>query len=147
MPLRKNPLERNNDAKETIQQDDPDPTKELLQILKDQMAALAAKNEATNTKLEMFSIQYQNLHGTETNKVVHATPQNLEEPSEPLRSTTLPKENRIVVTLLSGGDHERTTKFPKILYQVFDETGDLNWHIRWFKVLAQTNGILSSSDL
>ena len=61
MPPQKLPLERINEAEDAIQQVDPDPSKELLQFLKDQMTALAAKNEATNAILKMLSMQYQNL--------------------------------------------------------------------------------------
>ena len=42
---------------------------------------------------------------------------------------------------------ENITKFPKIPYPVFDESGDPDWHIRRFKVIARTNGIPSSLDL
>jgi hypothetical protein len=122
-------MERNNEAEETIQQDDPDPTKELLQFLKDQMTNSAAKNDATNAKLEMLSMQYQALHGNNTNEAVHVTPQALEVPMEPLRSTTLPQENRTAATSQNGGDMDRSTKFPKIPYPVFDESGDPDWHI------------------
>ena len=52
MPQQKVAQERNNKAEDTIQQDNPDPTKELLQFLKDQMTDLAAKNDATNANLE-----------------------------------------------------------------------------------------------
>jgi hypothetical protein len=147
MPPRKAAMERNNEAEETIQQDDPDPTKELLQFLKDQMTDLATKNDATNAKLEMLSMQYQALHGTTTNEAVHVTPQASEVPMEPLRSTTLPQENRTAATSQSGGDMDRSTKFPKIPYPVFDESGDPDWHIQRFKVIARTNGILISSYL
>jgi hypothetical protein len=127
MPPRKAVMERNNEAEEIIQQDDPDPTKELLQFLKDQMTDLAAKNDATNAKLEMLSMQYQALHGNNTNEAVHVTPQASEVPMEPLRSTTLPQENRTAATSQS---EDRSTKFPKIPYPVFDESGDPDWHIR-----------------
>jgi hypothetical protein len=30
---------------------------------------------------------------------------------------------------------------------VFDESGDLDWHVRRIKVIARTNRILTSSDL
>ena len=84
MRPRKLPLERINETEDAIQQKDPIPTKELLQILKDQMTALAGKNVATNAKLEMLSMQFQNLHGIATNEAIHATPTDLEAPLEPL---------------------------------------------------------------
>ena len=64
---------------------------------------------------------------------------------EPLRSATLPRGNLTATT--SGSDHERQAKLPKIPYPVFDESGDPDWHIRRFKVIARTNGINNPTDL
>ena len=61
MPPRKVTTERNVEAEELAQQDDPDATKEFLQWMKQQMTDLAAKNDATNAKLELLSNQYQTL--------------------------------------------------------------------------------------
>ena len=145
MPPRKVAAERNNEAEEAVQQDDPDATKEFLQWMKQQMTDLAAKNDATNAKLEMLSIQYQNLQDGRTQEAAQPTPQGSEAEREALRSTSLPRDNHTAATQsISDLKH---AKFPKISYPVFDETGDPDWHIRRFKVIARTNGVTNTEDL
>ena len=57
MPPQKVALEAawNNDAEEILAQDDSNYTKEFMQRMKQQMIDLAAKNVATNPKLEALS--------------------------------------------------------------------------------------------
>ena len=147
MPPRKVTTDRNSEAEDTAQQEDPDATKDFLQWMKQQMTELAAKNDATNAKLESLSLQYQNLQGSRMHEANNVTPQASENPLEASRSPTIPQENRTAATLPSTADGDRHAKLPKIPYPVFDETGDPDWHIRRFKVIARTNGVSNTADL
>jgi hypothetical protein len=116
------------------------------------MIDLAAKNDATNAKVEILSMQYQNLQVGRTHVALDEPPRDRQEqasevPIEALRSTTIPRENTIAATLQSLEDPESQTKFSKILYPIFDEYGDHDWHIRRFKFIAMTNGVTNQVDL
>ena len=147
MPPRKRSLERINEAEEAANQEDPKSTKENLVWMRQQMTDLVAKNEATNAKLELLSTQYQTLQDNRTHEAIHTTPQASEALPEAIRSTTIPRENHTAATIPSQGDMSKITKYPKITYPVFDESGDPDWHIRRFKVIARTNEVTNTEDL
>ena len=139
-------MERINEAEDAAQQDDPDATKEFLQWMRQQMTDLVAKNEATNAKLELLSAQYQTLQESRTQEAAHPTPQESEAQLEALRSTTIPRDNHTAATH-SQDQTYKNPKLSKISYPVFDESGDPDWHIRRFKVIARTNGVTDPADL
>ena len=147
MPPRKLPLERINEAEEAANQDDQETTKEFLVWMRQQMTDLVAKNEATNARLETLSAQYQTLQESRNQEAINTTPQASQALPEALRSTTIPQENHTAATLPSQSDTHKNSKFPKISYPVFDESGDPDWHVRRFKVIARTNGVTNTEDL
>ena len=107
------------------------------------MTDLLAKNEATNAKLEMLSVEYQNLQDSRTQEAVH---QEFEAQLEALRSATLPRKNHTATTH-SQDQSSKNTKFPKIAYPVFAKSGDPDWNVHRFKVIVRTNGIINLEDL
>lgn len=154
MPPRKIAAEaaRITEGEETTVQDDADVTKEFLQWMRQQMTDLAAKNDATNAKLEMLSEQYHNLQTSRSQEPIAESPldnagQTSQAPGEALRSTTIPRGNPTAATSHSLGSHDNHIKLPKIQYPVFDDNGDPDWHVRRFKVIARTNGVSNTADL
>jgi hypothetical protein len=79
------------DVEENVQHEDE--TRELLQWMKQQMTDLVAKNDATNAKLELLSIKYQDIQGNVTPEAIASTPRSAEEPAEAIRSATIPRGN------------------------------------------------------
>ncbi len=67
------------------------------------MSDLTAKNNATNAKLELLSIKYQDIQGNVTPEAIAFTPLSAEEPAEAIRSATIPRGNNIAASSSTSG--------------------------------------------